>query len=61
MVAEVDRVIVPVVTTFGEVPEDEGCAYLGSAGRIEFAVNQGSAAKRFNAALGAPVKLKRLN
>lgn len=61
MVAEVDRVIVPVVTTFGDVPEEEGCAYLGSAGRIEVAVNQGSAAKRFNAALGASVKLKRLN
>ncbi len=61
MVVEVDRVIVPVVTTFGDVPEDEACAYMGSTSRIEVAVNQGSAAKRFNTVLGAPIRLKRLN
>ena len=61
MVAEVGRVVVPVVTTFGDVPDDEACAYLGSTGRIEVAVNQGSAAKRFEASIGTPVKLKRLS
>ena len=61
MVAEVNRVIVPVVTTFGDVPEDDACAYLGSAGRIEIAVNRGSAAKRFEASIGSSVKLKRLS
>lgn len=61
MVAEIDRVIVPVVQTFGDVPEDEACAYLGSTGRIEIAVNQGSAAKRFAAVIGAPVRLKYLS
>ena len=61
MVAEVNRVIVPVVTTFGDVPEDDACAYMGSAGRIEVAVNRGSAAKRFEAAIGLPIKLKRLS
>ncbi len=60
MVAEIDRVIVPVVTTFGDVPEDDGCAYLGSAGRIEVAVNSGSAAARFEASIGSSVTLKRV-
>jgi S-adenosylmethionine hydrolase len=61
MVAEINRVIVPVVTTFGDVPEDEACAYAGSTGRIEIAVNRGSAAKRFEASIGSLLKLKRLN
>ena len=60
MVGDVNRVIVPVVTTFGDVPEDDACVYLGSTGRIEVAVNRGSAAKRFEAAIGSFVKLKRL-
>jgi len=50
-----------VVTTFGDVPEDDACVYLGSAGRIEVAVNRGSAAKRFDATIGSSVKLKRLS
>lgn len=61
LVAEVNRVVVPVVSTFGDVPEDDACAYLGSAGRIEIAVNQGSAAERFEAAIGLPVRLRRAN
>jgi hypothetical protein len=61
MVAEIDRVIVPVVTTFSDVPEDDGCAYVGSTGRIEVAVNLGSAAKRFGASIGSSVRLKRLS
>jgi S-adenosylmethionine hydrolase len=61
MVAEIDRVIVPVVTTFGDVPEDDACAYLGSAGRIEVAVNRGSAAARFEASIGSSVTLKRVS
>jgi S-adenosylmethionine hydrolase len=60
MVGDVNHVIVPVVTTFGDVPEDDACVYLGSSGRIEVAVNRGSAARRFEAALGSSVKLKRL-
>lgn len=60
-VVEVDGVVLPVVTTFGDVPEDDGCAYLGSAGRLEVAVNLGSAAKRFGAAIGATVMLRRLS
>jgi len=61
MVGDVNRVIVPVVTTFGDVPEDDACVYLGSTGRIEVAVNRGSAAKRFEATIGSSVKLKRLS
>ncbi|MEO8359751.1 MAG: SAM-dependent chlorinase/fluorinase [Vicinamibacteria bacterium] len=58
MVAEISRVILPVVTTFGDVPEDDACAYIGSSGRLEVAVNRGSAAERFEASIGTPVKLK---
>jgi len=61
MVVDMNRVILPVVNTFGDVPEEESCAYLGSSGRIEVAVNQGSAAKRFEAAIGSPVLLKRVS
>lgn len=61
MVAEVRRVIVPVVTAFGDVPEEDACAYMGSAGRIEIAVNRGSAAERFEAVIGSHLKLKRVS
>ncbi|MEO5760680.1 MAG: SAM-dependent chlorinase/fluorinase [Vicinamibacteria bacterium] len=61
MVAEISRVIVPVVSTFGDVPEDDACAYIGSAGRLEVAVNCGSAVERFEASIGTPVKLNRVS
>jgi len=61
MVTDINKVILPVVTTFGDVPEDESCAYFGSAGRVEIAVNRGSAAKRFEAVLGTIVRLKRVS
>lgn len=61
MVADINGVILPVVTTFGDVPEEEACAYLGSAGRIEIAVNSRSAAERFAGSIGLPVQLKRLS
>jgi S-adenosyl-L-methionine hydrolase (adenosine-forming) len=61
IVAEVNRVVIPLVMTFGEVPEGEACAYLGSAERIEIAVNQGSAATRFEAGVGSLVRLRRAN
>ncbi len=60
MVAEIGGTILPVVTTFGDVPEEEACAYLGSAGRIEIAVNSRSARERFEASIGTPLKLRRL-
>jgi S-adenosylmethionine hydrolase len=61
MVAVIKHVVVPVVTTFGDVAEEEACAFMGSAGRIEIAVNRASAARRFEAPIGCPVKLKRLS
>ncbi len=60
MVVEMNRVILPVVTTFGDVPEQDACAYPGSSGRIEVAVNMGSAAERFEASIGSPLRLRRL-
>ena len=61
MIVDINKVILPVVTTFGDVPEDESCTYFGSAGRVEIAVNRGSAAKRFDASLGTVVRLKRVS
>lgn len=60
MVAHVDGVVIPVVNTFAEVPEEEACGYLGSAGRVEVAVNRGSAAERFGLRLGDTISLRRV-
>lgn len=50
----------PVVTlgrTFADVAPGEPVAYWGSAGTLEIAVNQGSAARRLSLAAGAAVEL----
>ncbi len=41
--------------TFGEVPPGEGFWYVNSLGRVELAVNQGSAAARYGLEVGVPV------
>lgn len=50
----------PVRTTYGDVPGGELVALVGSAGRLEIAVRNGSAALRLGAgaALGARVRLR---
>jgi S-adenosylmethionine hydrolase len=47
----------PLVRTFGDVPEGQAAAVLGSAGLVEIVVNHGSAAQRFAARRGDPVEL----
>ena len=49
----------PLVRTYGDVPEGEACALLGSSDRLEIAVNRGSAAARFGAGVGTPVRILR--
>lgn len=49
------REIGPLVSTYAAVPEGAACALLGSTGRLEIAVNCGSAADRFGVGRGAPV------
>lgn len=45
----------PLRRTYADVPPGEPVAYVGSAGELEIAVRDGSAALRFGAARGTPV------
>lgn len=49
----------PFVATYGDVPVGQGGALIGSSGRLEIAVREGSAAARFRARRGAPVVVSR--
>lgn len=44
---EVNGVVLPLVRTYGEVPEGEPLCYIGSSGFLEVAVRNGNAAARF--------------
>jgi len=48
---------VPLVRTFGDVPEGEPLAYLNSRDRLSLAVNQGSFAGRFGVQAGDPIRV----
>jgi len=50
----------PLAQTYADVAEGEGCALLGSSGRLELAVNQGSAAKELGLGRGDRVRLRAL-
>jgi S-adenosylmethionine hydrolase len=50
----------PLARTYADLAEGEACVLLGGAGRLELAVNQGSAALRFGAGRGARVRLRGL-
>jgi S-adenosylmethionine hydrolase len=50
---------IPIRRTFGEVPEGEAVAYLGSAGLLEIAVNRGNAREALGLKEGMPVRLLR--
>ena len=47
-----------IVRTFEEVPRGKALAYVGSAGTLELAVREGSAAKRFGLRRGAAVTVR---
>jgi S-adenosylmethionine hydrolase len=47
-----------VVRTYGEARRGELVALLGSSGRLELSVREGSAARRLGAARGTPVSLR---
>lgn len=55
--ASVEGVVLPFARTYSDVPQGEACAVLGSSGRLEIAVNQGSASRQLGAWVGAPVRL----
>lgn len=55
----VEDAVLPIVRTYAEVAEGEPCALVGSAGRLEIAVNRGSAARVIGASVGTPVRVRR--
>lgn len=55
IVVVVEGVVLPFVRSYFDLPEGEGCALLGSSGRLEVAVNRGNASRVMGAAKGAPV------
>jgi hypothetical protein len=58
LVVVVEGTVLPLVRTYADVPEGDGCALLGSSRRLEVAVNRGSAARLFGAGKGAPVRIR---
>ena len=59
LVVVVEGAVLPLARTYTDVAEGEGCALVGSSGRLEVAVHHGSAARLFGAARGAPVFLRK--
>ncbi len=57
--AEVAGLPARLVRTYGEARPGELVALLGSSGRLEISVREGSAARRLPAARGTPVALRR--
>jgi hypothetical protein len=50
--------VLPLALTYADVAEGEACALLGSSGRLEIAVNRGSAAAILAAGCGSPLRLR---
>lgn len=60
VVVKVAGVIAPLVRTYSDVLPGEPCALVGSSGRLEVAVNGGSAASVAGAGCGAAVLVRRV-
>jgi hypothetical protein len=58
IVVVVEGMVLPYVRSYSDLPEGEGCALMGSAGRIEVAIHRGSAARVMGATKGSPVRLR---
>ncbi|HET9318076.1 MAG TPA: SAM-dependent chlorinase/fluorinase [Vicinamibacteria bacterium] len=58
LVVVVEGEILPLARTYADVPEGEGCALVGSSGRLEVAVHRGNAARQLGAGTGAPVRVR---
>jgi S-adenosylmethionine hydrolase len=61
MVVVVEETVIPLVRAYSDVAEGEACALVGSTGRLEVAVNRGSAARTLGATRGAPVRVRLLS
>jgi S-adenosylmethionine hydrolase len=58
VVVVVAGVVLPLVRSYFDLPEGEGCALLGSSGRLEIAVNRGNASRVLGASRGTPVRVR---
>ncbi|MBI5368525.1 MAG: SAM-dependent chlorinase/fluorinase [Planctomycetes bacterium] len=52
------RLLVPLVSTFGDVPEQQPLAYWNSRGRLALALNMGDAARAWSVARGARLEIE---
>ena len=59
LLAVVEGIVLPLATTYADVPHGEACALVGSSGRLEISVNCGSAARLLGAGRGARVLIRR--
>jgi S-adenosyl-L-methionine hydrolase (adenosine-forming) len=59
VVVAVESAVLPLARTYADVAEGEGCALIGSSGRLEVAVHCGNAARLLGAARGAPVFVRK--
>jgi hypothetical protein len=58
IVVVVEGIVLPYVRVYSDLPEGEGCALLGSSGRLEVAVRKGNASRVLGAGRGAPVRVR---
>jgi S-adenosylmethionine hydrolase len=58
VVVVVEGAVLPLVRTYGDVPEGEPCALVGSSRRLEIAIHGGNAARILGAARGASVRIR---
>jgi S-adenosylmethionine hydrolase len=58
VVVTVEGATLPLARTYSDVPEGEGCALLGSSGRLEISIHRGSASRGLGADRGAPVLVR---
>jgi S-adenosylmethionine hydrolase len=59
VVARLKMLRLPLVVTYGDLETGTPGALVGSSGRVEVAVRDGSAATSLRAGVGAPVRLSR--
>jgi S-adenosylmethionine hydrolase len=59
VVVVVEGAVLPLARTYTDVAEGEGCALVGSSGRLEVAVHRGNASRLLGAARGAPVAVRK--
>jgi S-adenosyl-L-methionine hydrolase (adenosine-forming) len=58
VVVVVEGMVLPLVRTYAEVAAGEACGLIGGSGRLEVAVNQGSAEREVRARRGAAVRVR---